>query len=192
MRDHVIVSVALTASFLLPPLQAIAQAVSIYGSDPAARECYDSARRAVDFDETLPYSLEPCTQALGQRKLKARDRAATLINRGILNAASKNHSKAIEDYDAARELYPSFGAIYVNRGNIFFLRETYDSAIVEYTKALEAEMSEYQVAHLNRGMAHENLGHYQDAEADYRRALTLAPNWLLAETKLARVLGKMN
>ncbi len=53
-------------------------------------------------------------------------------------------------------------------------------------------MSEYQVAHLNRGMAHESLGHYQDAEADYRRALTLAPSWLLAETKLARVLGKMN
>ena len=192
MRNHVIVSVVLTASFLLPPLQAIAQAVSIYGSDPAARECYDSARRAVDFDETLPYSLESCTQALGRRKLKARDRAATLVNRGILNAASKNYSKAIQDYDAARELYPKYGAIYVNRGNIFFLRETYDSAIAEYTKALEAEMSEYQVAHLNRGMAHENLGRYQAAEADYRRALTLAPNWALAEGKLARVLGKMN
>ena len=106
MRNHVIVSVVLTASFLLPPLQAIAQAVSIYGSDPAARECYDSARRAVDFDETLPYSLEPCTQALGQRKLKARDRAATLINRGILNAASKNYSEAIGDYDTGAKMNP--------------------------------------------------------------------------------------
>jgi tetratricopeptide (TPR) repeat protein len=98
----------------------------------------------------------------------------------------------MRDYEAARELHPEFGAIYVNRGNIFFVRGTYDSAIVEYTRALDAEMSDYQVAHLNRGMAHESLGHYPDAEADYRRALALAPNWPLAETKLARVLGKMN
>ncbi len=192
MRNHVIVSLVLTTSCFLAPLGAAAQAISIFGADPAALACYDSAKRAVDFAGALAFSLEPCTQALEQMKLKDRDRAATRVNRGILYAALKNYSRAIQDYDAARALHPNFGAIYVNRGNIFFIKESYDSAIVEYTKALEAEMSEYQVAYLNRGMAHESLGHYPNAEADYRQALTLVPNWDLAETKLARVLGKMN
>ena len=49
------------------------------------------------------------------------------------------------------------------------------SAIDEYTRALESEMDEYQVAYLNRGMAHEILGEYEAAEADYREALALAP-----------------
>ena len=191
MRNHVIVSLVLTTSFLLP-LRAVAQAISIYGPDPAARECYESAQRVVELGGTIAFSLGPCTRALEQRKLKVRDRAATHVNRGILSAASADFPRAMRDYEAARELHPEFGAIYVNRGNIFFVRGTYDSAIVEYTRALDAEMSDYQVAHLNRGMAHESLGHYPDAEADYRRALALAPNWPLAETKLARVLGKMN
>ena len=192
MRSHVIFSVVLTTICFLPPLQAAAQAVSIYGPDLAARECYDFARKVVDYDEIIPFSLGPCTRALTHGKLAPRDQAGTYINRGILNAAFKDYPRAIRDYEAARELYPSFGAIYVNRGNIFFLRESYDTAIVEYSKALEAEMIRYQVAYLNRGMAHENLGHFQKAESDYRRALRLAPNWAIAETKLARVLGKMN
>ena len=190
MRNHVIVSLVLTTSFFLLPLRATAQAMSVYGQDPAARECYDSAKRVVAFDGTIAFSQEPCTRALEQRKLRARDRAATHINRGIMRAASHDYPSAMRDYDTALELYPSFGAIYVNRGNIFFLREIYATAIIEYTKALEAEMVEYEVAHLNRGMAHESLGHYPDAEADYRRALALVPNWRIAETKLARLLGK--
>ncbi len=72
------------------------------------------------------------------------------------------------------------------------LHDGYDSAIGEYTKALAAEMDEYQVAYLNRGMAHEILGHLEAAEADYRRALELAPEWGLAISKLARVLVKQN
>ena len=193
MNDQVIVySVVLTTSFFLLPFQAAAQAVSIYGPDPAARECHDSAKRAVDLDMATPGALRPCTKALGGGKLETRDRAATHVNRGVLNAALGDYERANHDYDAAMDLYPRYGAIYVNRGNIFFLSESYDSAIVEYTKALEAEMREYQIAYLNRGMAYENLGHWKDAEADYRRALELAPDWILASIKLARVLGKMN
>ena len=39
-------------------------------------------------------------------------------------------------------------------------------------------------------MAHETLRHWKAAEADYRQALALAPDWGLAISKLTRVLGK--
>ena len=104
--------------------------------------------------------------------------------------ALEEYASALRDFDVAKSLYPDHGAIYVNRGNVLFIREDYDSAIEEYTRALGAEMSESQVAYLNRGMAHEILGHRDAAEDDYRQALELAPGWGLAISKLARVSSK--
>ncbi len=191
MIGHVVVcSVVVTTGLLLLPLRGDAQAVRIYGPDLDARECFDSARTAVDFGDTTPYALKSCTTALEAGRLQTKDKAATRVNRGILSMALREYAKALEDFDSAMNLYPRYGAIYVNRGNVFFIRDSYDRAVAEYTKALEAEMNEYQVAYLNRGMAHEILGHWEAAEADYRRALALAPKWGLAISKLARVLGK--
>ncbi len=51
-------------------------------------------------------------------------------------------------------------------------------------------MDEYEVAYLNRGMAHELRGDLNAAEADYRQALQLRPEWGTALSKLARVLTK--
>ena len=129
---------------------------------------------------------------MGHLRAYTRDKAATYVNRGILSMALAEYGKALEDFDGAMLLHPSYGAIYLNRGNVFFIRDAYDDAIAQYTKALEAEMVEYQVAYLNRGMAHEILGHFDAAEADYRQALALAPEWGLAISKLARVLGKQH
>jgi len=193
MTLHSAVTIVLfSASLALVPLKATAQSVTIFGADPDALQCYGKANYAVDTDGTTPDELASCTRALDGGQLSTRDRAATHVNRGILSAVLEDYENAMRDYDAAMDLYPRYGAIYVNRGNIFFLGESYDSAIDEYTKALDADMSEYQVPHLNRGMAYESLGLYADAEDDYRRALEISPNWILAQTKLARVLARMN
>ncbi len=193
MISHVVVcSVVVTIGCCLLPLRADAQAVRIWGADPEARECFASARTAVNFGATTPHALNSCTAALGAGRLQTKDKAATHVNRGILSMALDEYEAALRDFDAAMDLYPRYGAIYLNRGNIFFIRDAHDSAIVEYTKALGAEMIEYQVAYMNRGMAHEILGHWEAAEADYRRALAVAPDWGLAISKLARVLGKRN
>ncbi len=192
MIAHVVVCSAVLATGLLLPLRADAQAVMIYGRNPDARRCFESARTAVAFGGTSPSALTSCRKALEGGDLKSKDRAATHVNRGILSMALSDYEKALQDFDAAMDLHPGYGAIYVNRGNVFFIRDAYDDAIAEYTRALEAEMIEYQVAYLNRGMVHETLGHWEAAEADYRRALALDPNWGLAISKLARVLGKRN
>jgi len=187
----VVGSVVATTLLLLPP-GADAQAIKIFGPDPDARKCFEFARKAADSGTTTQYARNSCTSALEAAGLRTRDQAATHVNRGILSMALQEYSSAMADFDAAMLLYPSYGAIYVNRGNLFFIRDAYDRAIGEYTAALAAEMDEYQVAYLNRGMAHEILGHFEAAEADYRRALALAPEWGLAISKLARVLAKQN
>ena len=190
MIGHVVVCLAVLTTGLLLPLRADAQAVRVYGSDSDARMCFDSARTAVDFGATSRPALTSCTNALQGGNLKIKDRAATHVNRGILSMALGDYEKALEDFDTATELHPGFGAIYVNRGNIFFIRDAYDDAIAEYTKALGAGMAEYQVAYLNRGMAHETLRNWEAAEHDYRQALALDPEWGLAISKLARLLVK--
>ena len=191
MIGHVAVCSVLFAIGLLLPLRGSAQSIRIYCVDSDARQCFDSARRTVAFGETTPYARHSCTTALSN-KLQTRDRAATHVNRAILSMALEEYESALGDFDAAMVLHPEYGAIYVNRGNVFFIHDRFVSAIDEYTKAVAAEMDEYQVAYLNRGMAHEILGHLEDAEADYRRALELSPEWGLAISKLARVLGKQN
>jgi tetratricopeptide (TPR) repeat protein len=189
---RVVIGSVVAATLFLLPLGANAQAITIFGPDPDARKCFESAKNAAEFGATTPYSRVSCTTALETGKLRTKDRAATHVNRGILSMNLQEYSSAIGDFDAARELYPRYGAIYVNRGNVFFIRDRFPSAIAEYTQALEAEMDEYQVAYLNRGMAHEMLGQFDAAEADYRQALALAPEWGLAISKLARVLGKQH
>ena len=184
-------SVVAATLFLLPP-GANAQALKVFGASPDARKCFESARSAVDFGATTPYSRQSCTSALLADRLRTPDKAATHVNRGILSMALQEYSSAMGDFGAAMVLHPSYGAIYVNRGNVFFISDRYDSAIAEYTKAIAAEMDEYQVAYLNRGMAHEILGHLDAAEADYRHALALSPQWGLALSKLARVVSKQN
>jgi tetratricopeptide (TPR) repeat protein len=188
---HVIVfSLVVTTSLLLLPIRADAQAIRIHGADPSARKCFESAREAVAFGSTSRQARHACEIALETGGLRAKDRAATHSNRGVLSMALEEYGRALRDFDAAMALYPDYGAIYVNRGNVFFLRGSYGTAVAEYTKALGAEMNELQVAYLNRGMAHEILGHWGAAASDYRQALALAPEWGLAISKLARITSK--
>ena len=192
MTAHVVVGSVVAATLILLSIGAHAQAISVFGPSPDARSCFESAKLAAQFGRSTPYAKNACTRALEAGKLRTKDRAATHVNRGILSIALEQYTSAMADFDAAILLYPRFGAIYLNRGNVLFLNDGYSNAIAEYTEALAAEMDEYEVAYLNSGMAHEILGDLESAEADYRRALALAPEWGLAISKLARVLAKQN
>lgn len=168
-----------------------AQSVTILGDSGDARECYFAAQIAVQMQSASRSEVETCNNAL-QQNLHLRDRAATLINRGILHVALEEYQKAIDDYATAERLYPEFGAIHVNRGNLFFMSQAYDGAIVEYNKALAMGLRQESVAYLNRGMAYEKLGRLLEAKTDYQQAIELSPEWHVAQSKLDRVIKKLN
>ncbi len=182
----------LALMLILIAVNAVAQSVTVIGDSVDARECYFSAQIAVQMLSTSRSEIETCTNALDFENLGLRDKAATFVNRGVLYVAMEEYQSAVKDYRSAMKLYPGFGAIYVNRGNLFFLGESYESAISEYTRALGMDLKQDYVAYLNRGMAYEKLGKLSDAEADYRQAVELAPEWALAKNKLERVLLKIN
>ena len=163
--------------FLYTVMDVSAQSVTILGDSEEARECFYSAQLAIQMQSASRSELTPCSNALSSQNLRIRDKAATYINRGIIHVALENYKLAVKDYERAEKLYPEFGAIHVNRGNLFFLGESYDSAILEYNKALDIGLNQTYVAHLNRGMAYEKLGQLQKAEADYREAIALVPEW---------------
>ncbi len=155
-----------------------------------ARECYQAASIAARIHYTSRKDVETCSYALQRTALTPRDRAATLANRGIIYMSLEDYQKAIQDYSAALTLKPEFGELNVNIGNVYFLGKSFDKALVEYSTAIEKNTSKPQSAYFNRGMTHESMGKFTEAEADYRMALQLFPEWAAAQSKLDELLLK--
>lgn len=177
---------------LLFSSMAMSQSVSVIGGSEQARECFFAAQIAVQMNSSSRSEILTCTNALQTENMNLRDKAATYINRGILHVALEEYKLAIADYARAEKLYPGFGAIHVNRGNLYFISQAYDGAIDEYNKALSVGLKQESVAYLNRGMAYEKLGRLQEAKTDYLQAINLSPEWVIPQSKLERVTNKLN
>lgn len=194
---NVTVSLFAFITFLVLPSTGTAQgssatSMTVIGGDARAQDCYRSAGIAAQIHYTSKSELENCTYALDYANLSLRDRAATLVNRGIIYMALEEYDKAIQDYSTAKRLSPDFGEIYVNVGNIYYLGKLYDKAIEEYSSAIEKNTHRRHVAYFNRGMAYEKLGEFAKAETDYRTVMELVPDWVLPQTRLTELQNKMN
>lgn len=149
-------------------------AMTVIGTGQA-RECYMAAE--LDTAASRRDGLEICTRALVEEALSQRDRAATLVNRGILNMRGKAVDAAIRDYDAALRAQPGLAEAFVNKG-IALLHKGDEAAAVEMlTAGIERSPSRPEVAYYSRAVAHELLGKLKEAMGDYRQAATLAPKW---------------
>jgi tetratricopeptide (TPR) repeat protein len=155
-----------------------------------ARNCYRAAGIAARIHYTSKKELDQCYNALNYGAMSLRDRAATLTNRGIIFMALEDYENAIEDYTSALHLKPDFGEIHVNIGNVYFLGKVFDKAIEEYTTAISLESSKIHIAHINRGMAYENIGDFNNAEAEYRTVMELLPEAALPQVRLDQLLRK--
>lgn len=170
---------------------ALGQAMTILGADSYARDCFMAAGVAAQVHSADRGELRNCTLALESAHLSQRDLLATYVNRGIIFAALGRYDSAEQDYASAIDLDPQSGEVYVNRGNLAFLKQDYQRAIREYDKGLELGVSANQVAFFNRGMAFEHLEQYEHAESDYRRAIELAPEWTQARARLDLLLLRL-
>ena len=155
-----------------------------------ARNCYRAAGIAARIHYTSSKELYNCNNALNYGAMSLRDRAATLTNRGIIHMALEDYERAINDYSDALKLKPDFGEIYVNIGNVYFLGKVYDKAIEEYTAAIEKETTRVHIAFINRGMAYEHMGDFDNAESNYRAAMDIVPEAALPQVRLDQLLRK--
>lgn len=177
MNLRLICLLAAGAALVWLPAQA---AVSVIGSGPAEL-CYQAAD---DGDAPLD-NLTYCDQALAGT-LTDTDRAATLVNRGVLELSLNRVEQAASDFDAGLAINANMGEGYVDRAATLILRKRYADAIADINKGLALGSKQPQIAYFDRAMANESLGNLQGAYDDYHEALTLAPDFSQASAELAR------
>jgi tetratricopeptide (TPR) repeat protein len=157
-------------------------AVTVIGTG-FARACFENAQSGVVKDR----GLDDCNRALTEEALSSRDRAATLVNRGILYMQAKNLAKAFNDYEAALRVKPDLAEAHVNRGIALVHMGGRDGeAVAAINRGLELNTSHPEIAYYTRGIANELLGNTRAAYNDYRQASTLKPDWADPKTQLER------
>lgn len=160
---------------------ASAQAIIIGGG--LAKDCYES----VEDGSTRYTQIERiCTNALTQESLTRTNRAATLVNRGIVRMRAERYEDAIADYDRALALEPELGAAYLNRGAALIFMEEYEQAVASLDRAIDLETQDLHAAYYNRAIARERSGDVEGAYFDFARAGDLMPDWDLPQRQLSR------
>jgi len=96
-------------------------------------------------------------------------------NRGLVFDKVGKLDKAIEDYDKAIALSPSYALAYNNRGLVFDKMGRLDKAKEDYDKAIALAPS-YSYAYINRGLVFDKMGRLDKAIEDYDKAIALSPS----------------
>ena len=156
-------------------------AVTVIGGG-MAQAC---SRAAISGDRDLR-AEQVCTDALEGEFLDARDRAGTLVNRGVLKLRRGDYKQASADFDAAVKVMPGMGEAYVNRGAASIGQHRYAESLPDINKALSLGVEEPAKAYYNRALAYEGLDDAKSAYFDYQKAIEIQPGWNAPKEQLTR------
>ena len=170
----------LAAIFSLLGSSAYGQSITVFGNSDA-QECYMATKLGSGGS-----AVEVCNRALDAGGLTPRDRAATLINRGINLSQSGQHGPALEDYASALKIDAELAEAFLNRGNTYVFLGQFDNAVNDYSTAIDLETRKLHAAYFNRGLAYEGLKNLESAFADFSKALELSPEWALPLERVER------
>ena len=121
-------------------------------------------------------------KALGQDEDAKQDHAKAHYYWGKAYLNSRNYQAAIEKFDEAIDLDPSYVEAYHYRSDVYRLRgekEDFQQAIADYDKvvALKPDYTEIHVVYNNRGLAKVAVANYDGAISDYTKAIGLKSNY---------------
>jgi len=105
--------------------------------------------------------------------------ATAFNNRGVAHKFKGEYDRALEDYDQAILLNPSFASAYNNRGVIYRLKGEYDRAITDYDQAIWLD-SNIPATFYNRAIAYSEKEDYDRAVGDFDVVLRFNPKNALA------------
>ncbi|HVZ92137.1 MAG TPA: hypothetical protein VG843_10835 [Rhizomicrobium sp.] len=169
-----------TALLTLGAAGAASAAVTVLGPGPA-QECYRIAEDGGDIHE----GIDRCTFALATA-LSAQDRAATLVNRGVLRLAAHDNERAMSDINDGIAIDPELGDAYVDRGAAGIALGRYDEALADLNKGIALGPHRPQIAYYDRAIINERNGDIRAAYNDYKKALEIAPDFAPAADELKR------
>ncbi|MHB8528169.1 MAG: tetratricopeptide repeat protein [Caulobacteraceae bacterium] len=156
-------------------------AVTVIGGG-LAEECSKAALAGRSDRE----AMDLCDKALESEDLIGRDRAGTLINRGVLKLRRRAFAEAKSDFDAAIAMDPMIGEGWINRGAMYVGEKQYRQGLDDIDRGLKLGVTEPEKAYFNRALAYEGLDDEKSAYLDYQQALALKPGWELPERELLR------
>ncbi len=157
-------------------------AVTILGNNTLAQSCFLAAE--VGGDPKV--GIETCTTALTTQPLSVKDRAATLVNRGILRAQLGDSEGAMADYNHGIQINGALGEAYVDRGATLIAMKKWGDAIADIDKGLSLNTNRPYIAYYDRAIADEALGNVRAAYDDYKKAVQIEPGFTLATDQLSR------
>ncbi len=122
-------------------------------------------------------------------KVKPNDKNA-LYAKGMFEQENDMLNEAMQTYTKAMKAHPDFREAFYNMGylHMYYLK-LYREGLKYFTDAIEVDPEYYQ-AYYNRGYSFELLGDINNAAKDYRKALSIAPDYDLAAEGLNRVTEK--
>ena len=172
--------IALIATAAIAPATAAGAAVLTVGG-PLANLCYKSALSG----DGRSFAIDVCQRALNEESLAGPDRAATLVNRGIVFMSANRFDDADRDFDAALRLSENLPDGWLNKGFLQLRQGNGREALPLIQRGIDAGAPNMAKAIFARGVAHEQMGHFEMAYADLRKAQELAPRWSMPRQYLA-------
>ena len=151
----------------------------IYNVD-AASSCSAAANGQADLRQGLGW----CDTALSDPLMN--QRAALLMDRGVVKVKLGNNAGALDDYDAAIALNAQLGDAYVSRAGVLVALKRYNEARADIAQGMALNASNLHAAYYTRAVIEEESGDVRAAYRDYRQALALKPDFLPASRELAR------
>ena len=161
------------------PLSASAAVMSVGG--PLSQNCYNAALSG----DTRDQGLASCTRALNEEPLEAHDRAGTFVNRGILEMMRGKDAKADADFDSAIRLDEGLADAWLNKGFLRLRRGDGRGALPLLQSGIDRGARRQALAIFARGVAYEQMGQFDSAYADLKRASQLEPRWSMPKEYLA-------
>ena len=184
MKHHAITAWVFFAAFTCLMVAQASAVEAVMGAGKAL-DCYTAAKDGTDPTLGIGY----CDEALTSERLTRSDRAATLVNRGVMKIQLGQTDSALEDYHSGLELRPDLGDGYVDLGAALITLKRYDEAMVNINKGIDRGMTYPQMGYYNRGVAEEFQLKWEAAYADFKRALKIDPNFAMAKNRLKDFAG---
>lgn len=175
-------SLALASLALGVPTGAAQAGIVTLGNGSLASDCFGFAERR----DGRPEALAICSRALQLEPLDKRNRAATLVNRGVLRMIHQDFRAAELDFDAAILLDSSQSDAWLNKAFLRLRTGDGSSALPHLERAMKLGMRRPALVYFARGIAHEQSGNVQAAFADLNRARDLEPGWSMPAQALTR------
>ena len=166
---------------LVIPLSLTHSAVITVGG-PLSRICYEAALAGDDRSS----AIEGCTRALNEEGMMPRDRAATYVNRGIINMMQGHDADADADFNSALALNRDLPDAWLNKGFLRIRNGDGRDALPLLQEGISRNPDRKALAIFARGVAYEQMGEFDSAYKDLKRAHDLEPRWALPKEYLTR------